>query len=97
MVVGLSGGVILVVYLIERLRGHAMDNGWYVLLFVVLFILGASFMVWKDEHGKVAVLTIKLEKQKAPKLDARFDVSVVAPAGEKNESSMVIISANIYV
>jgi hypothetical protein len=57
---GLGGAVILIVYLLERLWGRTMNNLWYVLLFVVLFILGASFMVWKDEHRQVTNLTSQL-------------------------------------
>lgn len=92
---GLGGVVILLVYLIERLRGKTMNNAWYIVLFVVVFILGASFMVWKDEHQQVTLLSVELEKQKSPRLDAQFDIFAATRAGENNESSIVFVTATI--
>jgi hypothetical protein len=91
----LAGLVILIVSLIERMRGRTMSKKWYVLLFVVCFILGASFMVWKDEHQTVQRLETQIEKLSIPKLSGRIDYVAVAPCGKKNENSLITIMANI--
>lgn len=62
---GLGGLVILLVYLLERFRGRTMPKRWYIIVFIVFYIIGASFVTWKDEHEQVVSLTQKLEtKQK---------------------------------
>ena len=75
-----------------------MPNIVYGLLFIFIFVLGASYMVWKDERKKVIDLTNELNEkkdQKTPKLSAEFDVFAVAPAGENNKDSILTITADI--
>lgn len=81
---GLGGAGILILYIIERLREKTVDNIWYALLFVILFVPSASFIAWRDEHRRVVVLEKQLENTK-PKLLAEFDVLAAAPVGEDNE------------
>jgi hypothetical protein len=48
---GLGGFVVLVSALVERLINKKMSKKTYVLIFIVFFSVGASFMAWRDEHG----------------------------------------------
>ena len=99
---GLGGVVTLVVYLVERLWGRTMSKLWYVLIFVVVFTLGASFMAWRDEHQSVLYkgeqignLKTEIEGLKIPKLNGTITNIVVAPAGNQDESSVVFVLAII--
>lgn len=91
---GIGGAVIIILYILERLVGWTMPKIWYFLIFVVLFILSASFFVWKDEHQKVIALDqqLKIEKDHSkPNFNAEAGVTYVSPAGGKNESSIVLV------
>lgn len=57
---GVAGLSVIILYFIERWRGWTMNKLWYFLIFVVLFILGASFSVWKDQYKKTNELQSKL-------------------------------------
>ena len=75
-----------------------MPKLWYALAFIVFFILGASFMVWRDEHHKVVDLTVQLEKERdhnKPKLSGEIENIIYAPAGSKNEDSIIVLMAMI--
>lgn len=91
---GIGGAVVIILYLIERLIGWTMPKNWYVLIFVILFILSASFIVWKDEHQKTSILEQELatEKERSkPNFHIEAGVSYVSPAGKTNESSIVVV------
>jgi len=50
-----------------------MSKLWYIPIFIFLYILGASFIVWSDEHKLVVSLTKQLEqKQKNKEISDRI-------------------------
>lgn len=71
---GLGGAVLLIVYFIVWWRGWTMPKIWYALIFFVFFIVGSSFIVWRDEH--LAHLKTKAD------LSAALDQKVVKFHGE---------------
>ena len=50
---GLGGAVLLILNLLQGLRGWKMNKLWQVVLFLVLFVIGASYMAWRDERKSV--------------------------------------------
>jgi hypothetical protein len=73
---GLGGAAILVINLIERLRERTMPKRWYALVFIVLFIIGASFLTWEDQNNLLTAktsetvkLTGKLDELTKPRFD----------------------------
>jgi hypothetical protein len=62
------GGVgVILPYLLERSQGWTMSKLWYIPIFTLFYILGASFMAWKDEHKSVIDLTNQLEQKRKNK------------------------------
>ncbi len=45
-----------------------MPKLWYIPIFIFCYILGASFIVWKDEHKLVVALTNQLEQKQKSKI-----------------------------
>jgi hypothetical protein len=88
---------VFVVFLLlaEKCWGWTMPNLWYFPVIIFVFILIASFMVWKDEHEKTINLEQDLERLTKPQLATEFDILAVAPAGEHNKDSVIIIMATI--
>ena len=46
--------ILIVLYLIERLHPQkwTMPKRWYVVILFVFFVLGASFITWKDQQSE---------------------------------------------
>jgi hypothetical protein len=64
---------------------------------IIAFIISA-IILWIIEHRKAIKLSSKLEKEldhSKPKLSAEIGFTSIAPAGEKNENLLVIITAII--
>jgi hypothetical protein len=77
---GFGGAALILVNLYERLKGWSMPRFWYALIFVVFFVLGASFMVWKDqrrmwleEHKRAEALDKKLDSLSTPRLSGSIE------------------------
>ena len=76
-------------------------NSWsdipdWIFICIGLFLLFLSgFLTWKEEHKKVISLSNELEKQKITNFNTNFEVYIAAPAGEKEEDSIVGITAQI--
>jgi hypothetical protein len=95
---GAGGAALLILYLYERITGRTMPKLWYALIFVMFLILGASFMVWRDEHHKAVDLAIQLEKEKdysKPKLSGKIERYWITRAGNNNESSIITMTVII--
>ena len=85
---GFGGVIVLIIYLTERFRGQAMNKKWYALLFIVLFILGASFMVWKDKNNQLIVLQSKL---KAPQFGGELhDIHAITNDYIKDSVTIIV-------
>lgn len=59
---GIGGFVVICLYLIERMTRFTMSKKWYAFIFIVCFIVSASFMVWHEEHKNVVLLSNKIDK-----------------------------------
>jgi hypothetical protein len=62
---GFGGAVVIATGMYERFRGRTMSSGTYGLVFVVCFLVGASFMAWRDERHERISLKTTLESAEA--------------------------------
>ena len=68
---------------------------WIFWCTALLCFFVASVSVWTNEHQTIGKLEMEINNLSVPKLDGTFEQVFVAPAGNKNESSLLTIMAII--
>jgi hypothetical protein len=92
---GVGGFITILVYVIERLKGRTMKNEWYVLIFIIAFILGASFVVWKNEYSKRISLETQIAKYQMPIFSSQVDILASSAAGSREEDTLLAVIVTI--
>jgi hypothetical protein len=92
---GFGGLIVIVLFLFERLRRWTMPKLWYILFFIAFFMVGASFIVWRQEFHKRTDLERRLEEENQPKLKARITFEVVTSVGINNKDSLLALWVEI--
>jgi hypothetical protein len=95
---GVGVGIVAILIVTQLVWGWTMPKIWYILIFIVFFILGASFIAWRDEHRKSMDLFDQLAKEKdhsRPKLNGQIGGLLLSPVGQQKENSVILVSLMI--
>ncbi len=73
---GVGGLILIIIVMIEKFhpRGWTMPKRWYAVIIGAFFVLGASFMAWRDEHRRADRLQEALNSK--PTVPASFQVTI---------------------
>lgn len=56
---GLGGAVLLIINLVQAATGWKMSAKWQLLILLVFFVIGASYMLWRDDQkGKIRLQSV---------------------------------------
>jgi len=96
---GLGGAALILINLYERLRNWTMPKRWYALMFVFFFMLGASFMTWRDQRDQVRSersetdgLRKRIEDLAQPKFEMHILSSLLGDQAKKSDSYAVVVA-----
>ncbi len=67
---GVGGTAILLLLLMERFSKFTMSKKWYFIIFIVFFIIGSSFVTWKDKNDELIAIQNKL---KSPQFNGQIE------------------------
>lgn len=70
---GAGGAVVVFVALYERWTGHVMGKRMYMSIFIVVFLVGAFFVAWREQYHAAVEAQTKLEELTVPKLEATVE------------------------
>jgi hypothetical protein len=93
---GAGGAVVVCVAIYERLSGHVMGKRMYASIFIIVFLLGAFFVAWRDQYHARIAAEQRLNELTMPNLQGYIaDPVAFAPAGDKKENTLTTLVATI--
>jgi hypothetical protein len=94
---GAGGACIVVIALVEQFTSWKMNSSWRIVLVFVFFVLGASFMTWKNERKLVvnqSEYIASLQKQVASlnqsEITGEIEFSILGKQFEGSQAGLIV-------